>query len=216
MGLQGHYYMNDAPAPAPQLPESYPISYPDPAVSNCLFYNNDIQGSANSSSSLVLVQHSDWLTQLNLKMLDGGDEVNDMSLSSHLLGAQSCMPLERKSRKGENQQFVDKLRAYFAHRSEYNSAYRTTMQNELIRDADHLQSKAEKSDVVFRMVDTFNRNTIHVTVTWQLKNNSLGRRRQARDECRPPPVALRDSGLVHDRPLLPDDPVLAGDEHELR
>ena len=51
MGLQGHYYMNDAPAPAPQLPESYPISYPDPAVSNCLFYNNDIQGSANSFSS---------------------------------------------------------------------------------------------------------------------------------------------------------------------
>ena len=90
------------------------------------------------------------------------------------------------------------------------------MQNELIRDADHLQIKAEKSDVVFRMVDTFNRNTIHVTVTWQLKNNSLGRRRHARDERRPPPVALRDSGLVHDRPLLPDDPVLAGDEHELR
>ena len=28
-------------------------------------------------------------------MLDGGDEVNDMSLSSHLLGAQSCMFTER-------------------------------------------------------------------------------------------------------------------------
>lgn len=37
-----------------------------------------------------------------------------------------------------------------------------------------MQSKAEKSDVVLRMVDTFNRNTVHVTVTWQLMNNSLG------------------------------------------
>ena len=33
-----------------------------------------------------------------------------------------------------------------------------------------LQMKAAKSDLVFRMVDSFNRNTVQVTVTWKLLN----------------------------------------------
>lgn len=43
-----------------------------------------------------------------------------------------------------------------------------------MKDAMHLQSKAEKSDLLFKMVEDFNKNTIHVTITWQLVNNIFG------------------------------------------
>ncbi len=36
--------------------------------------------------------------------------------------------------------------------------------------------KAAKSDLVFRMVDSFNRNTVQATVTWKLTNVFKGNR----------------------------------------
>ena len=35
-----------------------------------------------------------------------------------------------------------------------------------------LQMKAAKSDLVFKMVDSFNKNTVHVTVTWKILNTN--------------------------------------------
>lgn len=32
--------------------------------------------------------------------------------------------------------------------------------------------KAAKSDIVFKMVDSFNQNSVHVTVTWKILNTS--------------------------------------------
>ncbi len=46
VSIPNQYYVNEAPAPISQpLPESYPISYPDPSISNSFFYNTDIPGS---------------------------------------------------------------------------------------------------------------------------------------------------------------------------
>lgn len=35
-----------------------------------------------------------------------------------------------------------------------------------------LQMKAAKSDLVFKMVDSFNKNSVHVTVTWKILNTN--------------------------------------------
>ena len=43
-------------------------------------------------------------------------------------------------------------------------------ENQLIAAAKRLQMKAAKSDLVFRMVESFNRNTVQATVTWHLHN----------------------------------------------
>lgn len=43
-------------------------------------------------------------------------------------------------------------------------------ETQLLESAMKLQMKAAKSDLVFRMVDSFNRNTVQVTVTWKLLN----------------------------------------------
>ena len=43
-------------------------------------------------------------------------------------------------------------------------------ESQLLEAATKLQMKAAKSDLVFRMIDSFNRNTVQVTVTWTLKN----------------------------------------------
>lgn len=44
-------------------------------------------------------------------------------------------------------------------------------ENQLLSDANKLQLKAAKTDVLFRMLDSFNRDSIQVTVTWTLVNH---------------------------------------------
>ena len=45
-------------------------------------------------------------------------------------------------------------------------------ENQLLEAAMKLQMKAAKSDLVFKMVDSFNKNTVHVTVTWKILNTN--------------------------------------------
>ena len=121
------------------------------------------------------MQHSDWLTQLNLKALDEGDGSNSCldTVSSKPKAKQGLSFLTESSL--ESRGFVNRLRSFFSHRSEYSEDVLMTIQTELMKDAMHLQSKAEKSDLLFKMVEDFNNNTIHVTITWQLVNNIFGR-----------------------------------------
>ena len=51
-------------------------------------------------------------------------------------------------------------------------------ESKLLDAAMKLQMKAAKSDLVFRMVDSFNRNTVQVTVTWTLINHNRGQNEQ--------------------------------------
>ena len=131
------------------------------------------------------LQHSDWLTQLNMHILGGGGnsaKIKDMSnlengekdtsngvlpppsSSSTTVTATATPPL---------QSFVDRLRYFIQHHQQMTGSDLASFQSDLLQDADHLQCRAEKSDMLFRMVDTFNRNTIHVTTSWLLKNNSF-------------------------------------------
>ena len=48
-------------------------------------------------------------------------------------------------------------------------------ETQLLEAAMKLQMKAAKSDLVFRMVDSFNRNTVQATVTWMLVNHGRGK-----------------------------------------
>ena len=43
--------------------------------------------------------------------------------------------------------------------------------------------------MLFKMLDSFNKNSIQVTVTWQLLDNSLGRRRLRRRRIERKPIA---------------------------
>ena len=46
VSLPNQFYASETPTPVQQsFPESYPISYPDPSISNSFFYNADIPGS---------------------------------------------------------------------------------------------------------------------------------------------------------------------------
>lgn len=69
---------------------------------------------------------------------------------------------------------MENLRYYIQNRANMSSSELSLLQSQLLADANQLQSRAEKSDIVFRMVDSFNRNALHVTVTWNLRNSSLG------------------------------------------
>lgn len=40
----------------------------------------------------------------------------------------------------------------------------------MLSEASTLQLKATKTDVLFRMLDSFNQDSVHVTVTWNLTN----------------------------------------------
>lgn len=139
--------------PLPPM-ENHGIAYPENAMSTTFCYSNDIP--KNTS----LVQHSDWLTQLNLQILEDGADGEKEGSASH-------------SPHGENQ-FVEKLRYYIKNRTNMSSSELGHLQSQLLADANQLQLRAEKSDIVFRMVDSFNRNALHVTVTWNLRNSSFG------------------------------------------
>lgn len=103
-------------------------------------------------------------------MLDGGD-------NTVLNSGNSSISWRRKEQESSGRElFVDKLRYFINNRATMSADEICSIQDQLIADADVLQSRAEKSDMVFRMVDSFNRNTIHATVTWNLNNNSLSKR----------------------------------------
>ena len=44
-------------------------------------------------------------------------------------------------------------------------------EKQLLERAAQIQVKAGKCDVLFKMLDSFNQNSIHVTVTWKLMHN---------------------------------------------
>lgn len=148
------YYPDNATTLFPLPPvENHGIAYPENVLTTTFYYSTD------TPKNTSLVQHSDWLTQLNLKILeDGGNGENDGG--------------EAHSHGGN--QFVENLRYYIQNRANMSSSELSLLQSQLLADANQLQSRAEKSDIVFRMVDSFNRNALHVTVTWNLRNSSLG------------------------------------------
>lgn len=41
--------------------------------------------------------------------------------------------------------------------------------------AEQMQLKAGKCDMLFKMLDSFNQNALHVTVTWHLMHNEQSR-----------------------------------------
>lgn len=41
-----------------------------------------------------------------------------------------------------------------------------------------IQLKAGKCDVLFRMLDSFNQNSVHVTVTWKMMYHQNGKNRE--------------------------------------
>ena len=49
-------------------------------------------------------------------------------------------------------------------------------ESRLLAEAAKLQLKAAKTEVLFKMLDSFNKNSIQVTVTWELLDNTLGGR----------------------------------------
>lgn len=58
-----------------------PSPLPDQSAPAYSYYSTEIPGSENRIQSSYLVQHSDWLTQLNLQMLDN-PEAGDSTLPS--------------------------------------------------------------------------------------------------------------------------------------
>lgn len=76
--------------------------------------------------------------------------------------------------------FSDNLKLYFDGWQDMTEYDRNSLETRLLAEAAKLQLKAAKTDVLFKMLDSFNKNSIQVTVTWQLLDNSLGRFASAR------------------------------------
>ena len=57
-----------------------------------------------------------------------------------------------------------------------NDYDRNSLEGRILAEAAKLQLKAAKTDVLFKMLDSFNKNSIQVTVTWHLLDNSLERK----------------------------------------
>ena len=64
------------------------------------------------------------------------------------------------------------LRDYLNQRQNMDTLTRHNRESQLLNAAMKLQMKAAKSDLMFRMVDSFNQNTVHVTVAWRILNKS--------------------------------------------
>ena len=72
--------------------------------------------------------------------------------------------------------FSDNLKMYFDGWQDMNTYDRETLEGRIITEAAKLQLKAAKTDVLFKMLDSFNKNSIQVTVTWHLLDNALERK----------------------------------------
>ena len=68
--------------------------------------------------------------------------------------------------------FLDSLRLYFENYGDPTDFVRVSMEKQLLDRAAQIQVKAGKCDVLFKMLDSFNQNSIHVTVTWKLIHNT--------------------------------------------
>lgn len=90
-----------------------------------------------------------------------------------------------------NTSFADSLRIYFENYGDPGDYTRTAMisffiyfhdihflyefyEKQILERATQLQVKAGKCDVLFKMLDSFNQNSIHCTVTWKLVHNTNG------------------------------------------
>lgn len=100
--------------------------------------------------------------------------------------------------------FSDNLKLYFDGWQDMTEYDRNSLETRLLAEAAKLQLKAAKTDVLFKMLDSFNKNSIQVTVTWQLLDNSLGRRRLRRRQHRAEADREQPAVAVHDREALPD------------
>lgn len=131
-----------------------------------------------------VVQNSDGLTQLNLHLLDNWDQnfYNAPNQSGHATGD------GRVDYEGLRK-FSDNLKLYFDGWQDMTEYDRNSLETRLLAEAAKLQLKAAKTDVLFKMLDSFNKNSIQVTVTWQLLDNSLGRRRLRRRRVERKPIA---------------------------
>ena len=86
-------------------------------------------------------------------------------------------------------------------------------ETQLLEAAMKLQMKAAKSDLVFRMVDSFNRNTVQATVTWMLLNHGRGTKVIV-VIIRFPCLAERSSRTLRGEPFLSDHFVFDRDERD--
>lgn len=118
---------------------------------------------------MSVVQNSDGLTQLNLHLLDNWDQ------NYYNAPNQSEFASNRFSVDYEGfRKFSDNLKLYFDGWQDMTEYDRNSLETRLLAEAAKLQLKAAKTDVLFKMLDSFNKNSIQVTVTWQLLDNSLG------------------------------------------
>lgn len=120
----------------------------------------------DSTTDIPGIQNSDWLTQLNLTILDNtqqptatypssiteATEVTDPSIPSHL-------------------SLSETLRMYFETYGDPSDFTRSTIEKQILERVEVMQVKAGKCDVLFKMLDSFNQNSLHVTVTWRLIHN---------------------------------------------
>ena len=107
------------------------------------------------------IQNGDGLTQLNLRLLDNWDQNYYNTPNQNYEGLKK---------------FSDNLKVYFDGWQDMNEYDRNSLESRLLAEAAKLQLKAAKTDVLFKMLDSFNKNSIQVTVTWQLLDNTLERK----------------------------------------
>ena len=88
-----------------------------------------------------------------------------------------------------NLSFIDSLKTYFdtySDSADYAQKqiisftltnarlFLNVYEKRLLDLATQLQIKAGKCDVLFKMLDSFNQNSIHCTITWRLLHNTAG------------------------------------------
>lgn len=115
------------------------------------------------SADIPGIQNSDWLTQLNLTILDSTQPTNPLSQS--ILSPSSAITSPKQS-------LAETLRMYFETYGDPTDFTRCSLEKQILERASVAQVKAGKCDLLFRMLDTFNQNSIHVTVTWYLMHNN--------------------------------------------
>ena len=104
-----------------------------PSSSAFSYYSTDIPGSGIGSVASLVVQHSDWLTQLNLQILDNGDMLNSVpsffnaSVDNSSSDYRCSLRFRSRVDISANDKFIDALRDYINRRQDLSSVNRHQM-----------------------------------------------------------------------------------------
>lgn len=116
-----------------QPPEPILANVNDPSSSAFSYYSTDIPGSGIGSIASLVVQHSDWLTQLNLQILDNGDMLNSVpsffnaSVDNSSSDYRCSLRFRSRVDISANDKFIDALRDYINRRQDLSSVNRHQM-----------------------------------------------------------------------------------------